>query len=85
MNIPVDLMIKIISSSQECKDYLTTRYPYEYEIWTRFSTRNGNHCEIARAAIRRIFQFEYKAKGEHFLGSVGSEVWGSKKYQEHSS
>lgn len=85
MNVPYDLMIQIISSSPECVDYLTRKYSYEYEVWIRFSSRNGPGCPLARAAIRRIFAFEYAYHKEEFLGSLGSGVWGSKEYQNEKT
>jgi hypothetical protein len=81
MNIPVDLMVHIITNSTECSDYLTITYPYEFEIWTRFSKANGAHCSFARAAIKRIFQYELKKFGREFLGSLGSSTWGSAVYK----
>lgn len=84
MNVPIDLMISIIKESEECRQYLTVTYPHEYEIWHRFSTRNGAHCPFSRAALRRIFQNELGRSKEDFIHSLGGKTWGSKKYQEHS-
>jgi len=82
MNIPVDLLIEIIEKSEDCRAYLNNKYQHEHDIWTRFSKRNGKSCPFARAAIKRIFQLEYAEKGQYFLCSLGSQEWGSKKYQE---
>lgn len=58
MNIPIDSLIDKIQNSEDCRSYLSTTYPYEYEIWTRFSAKNGNSCAFARAALKQIFNKE---------------------------
>lgn len=75
-------MIEIIEESEECRDLLNTLYGYEYEIYTRFSSKNGKECPFARAALKRIFQLEFKRRGKQFLASLGSKSWGSKKDEE---
>jgi len=58
MNVPIDSLIELIQNSEECKTYLSTTYPYEYEIWTRFSAKNGTNCSFARAALKQMFNKE---------------------------
>ncbi len=85
MKIPVDLVISVIKKSEECRNYLELNYPYEFEIWTRFSTKNGDHCAFARAALNRISKEEFNKYGKAFVFSLGSEEWGSRGYQESIS
>jgi hypothetical protein len=82
MIIPVDLMIHIIKTSEQCREYLKVTYPYEYEVYIRFSMQNGDQCAFSRAALRRVFNFELKNKGQTFLCALGSQSWGDKQYEE---
>lgn len=82
MNVPIDLMIKIIDESEECRSHITALYGYEYEVYKNYSTKNGTGCPFARAALKRIFQLEYQRRGKQFLASLGSASWGSKKSEE---
>lgn len=72
-------MISIIEESSECRDHLNSMYGYEFEIYNKFSVKNGKECPFARAALKRIFQLEFKRRGKQFLASLGSKSWGSKK------
>lgn len=58
MNVPIDGIILKIQNSEECRKYLSETYPYEYEVWTKFSTKNGTNCSFARAALKQIFSKE---------------------------
>lgn len=62
MNAPVDVIISVIQKSEECRTYLTTTYPYEFEVWNRFSTKNGTACSFARAALKQIFAKELRTE-----------------------
>ena len=81
MNIPIDLMVHIITVSTECQSYLQTKYPHEYQVWTKYYYESGAECPFARAAIKRIFGFERQERGQEFLGALGSQTWGSAAYQ----
>ena len=82
MNIPVDLMIVLIKASEDCRQYLIEHYPHEYMVWDRFYKSNGEQCPLARAAIKRIFQLEYKSRGSDFTLALASANFGHKGYKE---
>lgn len=85
MNIPIDFMVTYITNSKPCQDYLTKNYEHEYSVWLRFSTRNGEQCPLARAALKRIYQLEYQSRGQDFVIALASQNWGHPGYQEGSN
>lgn len=70
MNIPIDTLVTLVQKSDKCQEYLAVTYPYEYEVWTRFSAKNGIQCSFARAALKQIFAKELNTEDKCLIKMI---------------